>query len=498
MAEAVIARQQGDDFQARIFWLHAAQLLDENSSVVRVSFETGPKAFDDVVVEHAGERAPQDYQGRRLLRVHMQLKWHVRPGDFGYEDFIDPAFTGGTSVSILKRVHDAQLQYAPQGEGARFQLVTNWNALAPLRDLIMNQTNAIDLAALFKGGGRSAMGKLRASWAEHLVIDEDELRRVIRTLGVNLRIRSGEDIRAHLNDRLRLVGLREAPASEAGFFYDDLIRKLHAQGRKVFDRKTFREMAEEERILTARAQQRSTVIGVRSFMHPIDNIEARTAASLNLVPYFDGRYLRDKASWNSTIYPELRDFVIGQVQGVDDIQIVLDAHVSLAFAVGTILDVKSGKRVEVEQRTQGRRFWSPDDVAIDPNWPGLDLEEIRVGAGHDVAVAVGLTHDITENVQEFVAMNLPSVGSVVLARPETGPSQLAIRSGSHAMRLAEVLSDHLRRFGRDASVHLFIAGPNGFTFFLGQNHKSFGPATVYEWDFEGLRSGGYSPGLTTP
>ncbi|MCB1461682.1 MAG: SAVED domain-containing protein, partial [Nitratireductor sp.] len=57
---------------------------------------------------------------------------------------------------------------------------------------------------------------------------------------------------------------------------------------------------------------------------------------------------------------------------------------------------------------------------------------------------------------------------------------------------------HLRRFGRDARVHLFIAGPDGFTFFLGQNHKSFGPSTVYEWDFEGPRSGGFCPPLVEP
>lgn len=498
MADAVIARQQGDDFQARIFWLNAASLLDDRSSVVRVSFETGPKAFDDVVIEHSKDRAPQDHHGKRYLRDHLQLKWHVRPGDFGYEDFTGPGFTGGMSVSFLQRVHQAQREYAPDGEGARFQMVTNWNATDPLRRLITNQHDAIDVNELFKGGERSATGKLRGHWANHLGIDEDELGRVVRTLGINLRIRSGEAIRAHLNDRMRLVGLREAPASEAGFFYDDLIRKLHAQGRKIFDRKSFREMAEEEKLFSGGEEPRRTVIGVRSFMHPIDSLEARTSVNLNLVPFFDGRYLREEATWDATIYPALKDFVVGEVQGIDHIQLVLDTHTSLAFAVGSVLDVKSGKNVEIEQRTQGRRFWSRDDVALDPTWPGLELTNETLGEGDEIALAVSLTHEIAGNVRAHVGAALPDVGMLVLAAPIGGPSQFSVRSGSHAMRFSEIVSAHVRKLGKRTRIHLFIAGPNGFTFFFGQHHQALGPTTVYEWDFDGLRTKGYSPGLTVP
>jgi hypothetical protein len=43
-------------------------------------------------------------------------------------------------------------------------------------------------------------------------------------------------------------------------------------------------------------------------------------------------------------------------------RLVLDAHVLLAFAVGAISNVKLGKAIEVEQRTNGRRFWARDDA----------------------------------------------------------------------------------------------------------------------------------------
>lgn len=496
MADAVIARQQGDDFQARLFWLHAAQLMDDSSSVVRVAFESGPKAFDDVVIDHAAERAPQDHYGKPMLRDHLQCKWHVKPGDFGYRDFTDPAFSGGSSVSILQRVLAAQREHAPKGEGARFQLVTNWNALPPFRALIRNQNNDIDIDALFTGGSRSAMGEFRATWAGHLGIDEGELRTVVRTLGVNLRIRSGEDIRAHLNDRLARYGLKPIPTSEAGFAYDDLVRKFHAQGRKVFDRKSFRDMVREENLIAGPPPALKTVIGVRSFMHPIDSIEARTTTNLNLVPFFDGRYLRDEASWNSTLYPALKDYLVAEAAKVDHVQLILDAHVSLAYAVGSILDVKSGKTIEIEQRTGGRRFWSTSDVTAAPDWPKLTTTEEALGKGGEVAVAISLTHDVLANVRTHVTASLPQVGSIVAIGLEGGPSFMGVKSGAHASTLAEAVSAHVRQLAQRARVHLFIAGPNGFTFFLGQHHRVMRPVTLYEWDFDGLRGRGYSEGLS--
>lgn len=70
MADAVVARWHGDNYQARVFWENALNLLRPQSCVAEVSFEAnGPKAFDDVVVRYdppiAGsgtERVVTDYQ----------------------------------------------------------------------------------------------------------------------------------------------------------------------------------------------------------------------------------------------------------------------------------------------------------------------------------------------------------------------------------------------------------------------------------------------------
>jgi hypothetical protein len=56
MAQANTARIDGDSFQARHFWRKACVLLDANSPLVRVGFESGPKGYDDIWVEYAPAR----------------------------------------------------------------------------------------------------------------------------------------------------------------------------------------------------------------------------------------------------------------------------------------------------------------------------------------------------------------------------------------------------------------------------------------------------------
>jgi hypothetical protein len=39
MANVVVPRMQGDDYQARFFWLQACRLFEDHAKVVRVGYE---------------------------------------------------------------------------------------------------------------------------------------------------------------------------------------------------------------------------------------------------------------------------------------------------------------------------------------------------------------------------------------------------------------------------------------------------------------------------
>ena len=503
MARANVARRRGDDFQARLFWLKAAALLDDRSAIERVSYESGPRAFEDIVVEYDPSRAPRDHEGEAIEREFVQCKWHARAGTFGYRDLVDPGFINATRVSLLQRAREAQCELAPGGRGLVFKLLTNWRIEGgdPLLQLIGKGNDAIDVNRLFTGKTeRSTMGRVRRLWREHLGISDDELRNLARVLAVAESSESLATLRERLDERFAAVGMRRVPAAESAFFYDDLIVKLFGQGSSEFDREGFRCMARREGLLrTPRAGSEPTVVGVRSFMHSIDHLTDRCAEMLDLVRYFDGRYIRRNADWQERVEPALREFLVDAAKREERIRLVLDTHVSLAFAAGTVLNVKSGREVEIEQRTAGRRFWSRDDMASDPAWPELKVDEEIVADRRDaVAVAVGLTHDVSAAVSGFVRDALPDVGRILHCRATGGASQQSVQGGRHAWQLAEQTVARLlsiRAHGGSASpVHLFIAGPNGFAFFLGQQ-PALGPARVYEWDLEGQRGGGYSLGI---
>jgi hypothetical protein len=89
------------------------------------------------------------------------------------------------------------------------------------------------------------------------------------------------------------------------------------------------------------------------------------------------------------------------------------------------------------------------------------------------------------------------MGSFVHARLST-PGGSAIKSGGHAVWLADELARIVREIVRDqkaARIHVFPACPVAFAFLLGQRSAALGPVTMYEYDFGVSKT--YRPGMST-
>ncbi|HEV2717267.1 MAG TPA: SAVED domain-containing protein, partial [Terriglobales bacterium] len=273
-----------------------------------------------------------------------------------------------------------------------------------------------------------------------------------------------------------------------------------AQGRLEFDRQTFREACKREGLLAGDGHAH-VVFGVKSFEHPFDRLEDRCTVVLDLIPHFDERTIRDQADWATTLYPRLKDFLQTAARNEQHLRLILDAHITLAFAAGSVLNIKSGRNVEIEQRTVHRNVWHSSDVPRDPSWPGweFDLETLNESEG-DMAVAVCLTHDVVPAVKAHLAASLPQAKSLLVARPSCGAGARSVVCGQHAFDLAEALALQINRSraGNKLPLHLFVAAPNAFTFFLGQRQPGLGKTTLYEYDFEGINGGGYKPSLSLP
>lgn len=504
MTQAVVVRRDGDAFQARVFWLKAARLLDPGSPIIRVGFESGPKGFDDVWVDYDPKAGPSTYGLVPLGREHTQCKWHGKPGDYGYEALVDPEFINANAVSFLQRGHKAQVGYTVPDQGARFRLLTNWRVekADPLRQLLNLRSDTLRLERLYTGGDRSAMGKVRKLWREHLSLTDAELRNLASVLAFSETTESLDDIRHRLDELFQMVGLRRVPENESAFGYDDLPFQWTAQGRLEFDRTTFRAVCEREGLLIGPQIDGPKVYGVKSFEHKTDRLEDRCAAVLDLLGSFNERQIRPESDWAMVLYPVLSAFLTSAAQESERLRLILDAHLTLSFAAGSVVDIKSGRAVELEQRSIGKAVWSADDVLLDLSWVDWDFQSKKFSAqGTDIAVAISLTHNTATAVEEYVTRALPSVSTLVLAQPNGGPGARAVQSGHHAFRLAEALTATIRSSkapGVKSHVHLFMAAPGGFAFFLGQRHVAIGPLTLYEFDFEAEKDGSYELSLSLP
>lgn len=505
MTQAVAVRREGDSFQARTFWRQALNLLDSRSPVLKVGFEVGPKGFDDVWVSYLPERAPKDAHGKPILREHTQCKWHVTINDFGYADVVEPDWINASTVSLLQRARNAQEIHAKTGEGVLFKLLTNWRVaqVDPLRLLINQRSKTLRLDKLFDGStDRSAAGRVRKLWRDHLSIDDDELRLLTRALAFHTDMTSLEEHRQLLDPLLELRGLRRVHPSESSFIYDDIAFQWLAQGRLEFDRAEFRDACRREGLFEKDSSS-PEVFGVKSFEHAFDRLENRCTVVLDLIPHFNERTIRDQHDWARDIYPRLKEFLISAGKDKDTLRLVLDAHVTLAYATGSVLNIKSGRNIALEQRTGATKIWRVGDTQSDPSWPKWEFAEEAIdqasGSATELAVVVSLTHDALDSVRAHVMNTTPAVGKLLVAQPSGGAGARSVVCGQHAFELAEAL---VRQIVASRSgvvpVHLFIAAPNAFTFFLGQRQPGLGKTTLYEFDFEGANGGGYRPSITLP
>lgn len=497
MSNAVEPRWHGDNYQSRFFWIHAASLLDaERPEIVEVTFEAdGPKAFDDVVVRYDPGRPSASGPGRVTVDYH-QIKWHVdRSGRFGFADLTDPAFIGATSVSILERLMQAK-QDAP--DDAAFHLITTDKLTDgdQLGELLSPIDGSLRLHKLKEGKtDASRMGKVRKCWREHLgLADDEQLYSVLEGLHIKDSHYDLEYLRKQVSLNFRLVGLVGNEDATA-FHYDEAARQLKIKKLNRFDRAGFEEWCRTEKwFLPKRPASRGSV-AIRTFAPgatPAHMLEAPPERTIDLTEHFDGRQLREGTAWADLQRP-VADFLRRMLAERADMRLFMDAHASVAFLAGATLGFKTGADVEIVQKGMNNpgQVWNAKDGADGPA-ASIDIEP--AGDGKDIALSVGLARDPIQQVRDYVAAELPSVGSILRVVPDGGVGQDAIRGGAHAVTIASAIAAVIAGIRKPgATVHIFVSGPNAFSFLLGQQAESMGRCIPYEFDFSGRVDGSYRP-----
>jgi hypothetical protein len=507
MTLAVNTTRHGNAFQARVFWTYAARLLDPSSSVQRVGFEGGPRGFDDVWVEYAHNKGPQNQFGDRLHVERYQCKWHAANGTYTHVNLTEPSYSGAEKVSLLQRARDAYRCDVRAGKVSRVKLMTNHrpDSADVLYELVKTQDHTLRLDAFLAGTTRKSKAFLaRQLWKQHLEMDDTELNGFAAALALASVSESLDEVRRQMDLALRAFGIKPSDPGSATTQYDDLPYVWLGQGRNEFDGNSFRDACDQEGLLAPGAPPaRISVFGIKSFEHSFDRLEARCDNVLDLVSSFDSRYIRSGVSWETDLLPRLKGFIESAAQPSPRLRLAMDAHTTLAFAAGTILDTKSGRVVELQQRTRsGMQVWSADDAQPDAAWPDWQFDEHDLqNGGRDIAVAVSVSRPVQADVRRYLK-GRSDIGRLVCTDLGGGAAQTAVLNGAHADMLAERLANYIKamRTNRSkpphAQVHLFISAPYTFSFFLGRHAKLLKPVVLYEFDFDGERSGSYEPSLT--
>ncbi len=502
MANPIAPRLNGDDYQARHFWCAALDMLDPGSNIAGVACEWREvKSFDDVGIFYD---APQGQARATPMSKHFQqVKWQTtRSNRFGYLDLIDPDFINATRVSLLERLRDAK----QTGDGStRFSFVTTARIADgdPLAELISSEDGVINLAKLSVGKGpTSKMGKVRKTWRDALGCDDGVLSTILDGFAVLDGQPNMEAMRDAVATKARSVGLMLSSEENAAsdFRFDSLARQLIKRDIQKLDRRGLIHFLNEEGMRVApsiASQTPATNLLIRTFdRFATDVSDYDEAHVLDLTDRFTERYLKLVHCWKADVLDPVKQFLRQNIVGATAVRLSLDAHASVAFAAGQTLHLKSGVSPELVQHgRRGREVWHADDGSA-INAPPLEIETQDVGNGDEIAICIGLTRPVAEDVHSYLANTTLPIGQLVLCHLADGASQTGVCGGEHAALLADQIAEYLSNALKDRSLsikHVFVSAPNSFLFFLGQQAQSLGQVQMYEFDFDRKGGGTYMP-----
>ncbi|MFJ5673973.1 SAVED domain-containing protein [Streptomyces sp. NPDC093097] len=479
-------RTTGDYYQWLIAWEACLILLRETTGrlhnpVRAVGVELdGVGNLDDVVLLR--DVPPNTY---------TQVKYAVDAATPVNEEYLTkPSANGGPS--ILNKIARTWKGLTADGGIADLRLVTN-RAADPADDLMAGRDarTGLLMPKAGVGGVRSDRGKARARWAQEAGLTEAELMDLLLVLRFDLAL----DIVRH-EEKLRIlmanIGLRDDQrALEEGAGW---VAKMVREGRRELTLAMI-EAAVAELGLTAGPAR--AVLSIAT-LKP-DPLASDADHAIDWVDRFDGDsdYTKRRPLWPNT-WAQLQadiEAAPGRLPaGTTAVTITGSIRLAPAFLVGTTFRMVTGTDLGTMQRGRiGSQLWSTNDPFDTALAPGVIEREI--GQGDEVAVAIAVTTNPTEDVLEYLReQHLPVSKLIVLTPASDIPNDSSVPDSTAANALAVGIRDYLRRSTRRVRrMHLFLACPMGLALLLGNRWNRLCQTVVYE-DIK--TDAGYEPAFT--
>lgn len=470
-------RRGGDHFQDLFVWAAALELLRPATRYMQLGMEIdGVGNLDDVVLRTPGEPGG----------IYGQVKWATKPAaDPVSEDFLFAV--KGSGRSILQKLHASWLKLGDADVCPQLRFITN-RGLAADDALLGHVDGGTDRLNPFARGAtpNSDAGHALARWASHVGVSTAEMLDMFDHLYFHVgRTKTAEELR--IRDLMLAVGLDDsarALSKGTGAVADWIV-----SGIRTRNADDVLQMVEH---LDLQRKSPSVILSIQAIDYDPHVIDADHC--VDWVHLHDGdtprtrTVARDSAAWE--VMTDDMDRIAAEIEdrGIRSVMVRGAMRQATFFKVGTALPQTRNFQLVYQQ---GQQVWATSDAKRPIE---VTSRSISVGDGEDLAVAVGITLDPTDEVMRYLTDHSIPAGSLLTIAPAAGSHDQAVTAGGHAVALAERIRNEARQAsgGRPplSRIHLFLAGPGGLALLLGHRWNRLRQTTVYEHRGIGL---GYQP-----
>lgn len=464
------ARLLGDDYQHLLTWLHAAKLVHRDPEVVRVELEKhGAGNVDDLVVHRvtgSGEYHQVKFV-RNPAKEPLAADWFTDPGD--------------SDRSPLQRFHASWKTLTVDGETPFMVLHTNrLISRDPAMACIDGKTELL-VPKFAAGGPRSAVGRLRQTWAKHLEVDEAELLAMLGDLRIRASRVSVEELREHCRYVMDASGLlNTAVAVEQGML---VARGWVQDGIRDVDADVVSEVVEERKLRATEPRATVLIQAIDRDVYP----ELATVA-LDWVADFVGddprarREPTDPAAWGSRFAPELADAERAvAAQGYREVRLAGAFRLATGIFAGTTFSDTRNYQVLIPGRS-GDGTWTGDIASYGARREaGVTCRRRTIGDGDELAIGLSISGDLESAVVKYLATaHLPIREVAHLTVPGLGTD--ALSDGDAVRGWVAEARDLLRRLSEEgwSRFHVFMYGPITAAVLLGHSWNRMPPTQL--WD----------------
>jgi len=479
MANQVIPRLTGDDYQHLYSWYHTLSILRPQDGVKRVRVEDGDAgSIDDVTLFHE-----VDTDNRvDVYEFFFQVKYHEnQKHSYSTDALLE---SEGRSRSLLQKFWDTWKRLRADDPRRRIELylVSNWSwdsTADKIGQCISGQDDRLT-TTFFDSGPKSDVGKERERWRKHLGADAGDFTAFAKTLNFRLGEGSWRQLKELVAQRMEHLRLRhdENALAISAAIVRDWIRTKH--GDITID--TLERVLKERDLYAPHSTEACATVYLNTIKERM--FDLRPDFVLDWRKYFvgtsdnKGHQLEDPGNWNAALLPDLQS-VARQIATTTPCRLIRArglARLSAWFAFGFVFSEVSGFVIEVQQQDVHWRT----DVAPSTDFRLVATEETiqskgaTAAAGHtSVACGISITGSLEEDVRKHIATASElGASALLLLRPERELGRTALQSAGDAVALARQAKTQMREFTKRWSARrllLYYFGPLSGACFIGHS-----------------------------